>query len=206
MWRIAVLFLGSWSFLAAQTIGDFLLDAYRIVELPVSREVTALTFPSAVTAVAGADMLIDDGRAATEFEEGTPLRFHVTHAKGTNFLLVRAVQQEATGTLTVIFEGMAYVLQLRAVAANPIASAIFKRSAEKPAVKVERPSEPVKFSPRVGLSVLDRARAYPVLVRSLPKAVEGVTLRAQSRKINLPDLEIDVQEVYRFTRTPSSSC
>jgi hypothetical protein len=48
--------------------------------------------------------------------------------------------------------------------------------------------------------LLDRARAYPVLVRSLPKAVEGVTLRAQNRKIVLPDLEITVQEVYRFSK------
>jgi len=65
---------------------------------------------------------------------------------------------------------------------------------------VEAPPEPVKFSPRIGLSLLDRARAYPVLVKSLPKAVEGVTLRAQNRKVNLPDLEITVQEVYRFSK------
>src|SRR6185369_1276293 len=51
-----------------------------------------------------------------------------------------------------------------------------------------------------GLSLLDRARAYPVLAKSLPKAVEGVTLRAQDRKISLPDLEITVQEVYRFSK------
>jgi hypothetical protein len=68
------------------------------------------------------------------------------------------------------------------------------------AVRVDAPPEPVKFSPRIGLSLLDRARAYPVLVRSLPKAVEGVTLRAQNRKVELPDLEITVQEVYRFSR------
>jgi hypothetical protein len=39
-----------------------------------------------------------------------------------------------------------------------------------------------------------------VLQQSLPKAVEGVTLCAQNRKIVLPDLEITVQEVYRFSR------
>jgi hypothetical protein len=65
---------------------------------------------------------------------------------------------------------------------------------------VDAPPEPVKFSPRIGLSLLDRARAYPVLVRSLPKAVEGVTLRAQNRTVELPDLEITVQEVYRFSK------
>jgi hypothetical protein len=200
MWRCAALLAGLSSSLAAQTINDVPLDAHKVVELPVSREVTTVTFPSAITAVAGADMLIDDGRAAAEVDEGTPLRFHVTHAKGTNFLLVSSVQAEASGTLTVIFEGAAYVLQLHSVAANPIASAIFTRTEATVATKVERLPEPVKFSPRVGLSVLDRARAYPLLTRTLPKAVEGVTLRAQHRKIALPDLEIEVQEVYRFSR------
>lgn len=200
MWRCAALLVGIATSVVAQTISDFPLDAHKAVELPVSREVTTVTFPGIITAVAGADMLIDDGRAATEVEEGTPLRFHVTHAKGTNFLLVRSAQPDATGTLTVIFEGSAFVLQLRSVAANPIASVIFKRTAEPDAVKVERLPEPVRFSPRIGLSVLDRARAFPVLAQALPKAVEGVTLRAQHRKIDLPDLEIEVQEVYRFSR------
>lgn len=198
--RMGLLFLGGLSALSAQTIREFSLDAYRSVELPVSREVTTVTFPASIMAVAGADMLIEDGRAATEVEEGAPIRFHVTHAKGTNFLLVRNVQPDTSATLSVIFEGAAYVFQLRAVLENPIASAIFKRGAEQAAVKVDRLPEPVRFSPRVGLSVLDRARAYPVLVKSLPKAVEGVTLRAQRRKLDLPDMEIDVQEVYRFSR------
>ena len=200
MWKIAGLIAASASALAAQTIREVALDAHKVVELPVSREVTTLTLPGNITAVAGADMLIDDGRGATEVEEGMPIRFHVTHAKGTNFLLVRSVQPEASGTLTVIFDGAAYVVQLQTVTANPVASAIFRRSDSEVAAKVECLPEPVKFSPRVGLSVLDRARAYPVLARSLPKAVEGVTLRAQQRKIDLPDLEVDVQEVYRFSR------
>jgi hypothetical protein len=200
MWKVAGLFMASLSALSAQTIREFALDAHKAVELPVSREVTTVTFPGPITAIAGADMLIDDGGAATEVEEGTPIRFHLTHAKGTNFFLVRAVEPQANGTLTAIFEGAAYIVQLESVPANPIASAIFKRGEPDAAVKVDRLPEPVKFSPRAGLSVLDRARAYPVLARSLPKAVEGVTLRAQHRKTELPDVEIEVQEVYRFSR------
>lgn len=200
MWKIAGLFIASASALAAQTIREFGLDVHKVIELPVSREVTTVTLPGPITAVAGADMLIDNGRAATEVEETAPVRFQVTHAQGTNFLLVRSVQPEAAGTLTVIFEGAAYIVQLQSVAANPVASAIFKRGNADAAVKVDHVPEPVKFSPRVGFSVLDRARAYPVLARSLPKAVDGVTLRAQHRKVELPDVEIDVQEVYRFSR------
>ncbi len=199
MLRVVTVFLGALSALSAQTISEFPLDAHKAVELPVSREVTTVTFPSPITAVAGADMLIDDGRAATDVEEGAPMRFQVTHAKGTNFILVRAVQPDASATLTVIFDGAAYVLQLHAVGANPVASAMFKRSDDAAAVRVDQLPEPVRFSPRIGLSLLDRARAYPVLERALPKAVEGVTLRAQHRRIELPDLEIEVQEVYRFS-------
>lgn len=200
MWKVTSLFLASLSALAAQSIREFPLDAHKVVELPVSREVTTVTFPGPLTAIAGADMLIDGGHGATEVEDGTLVRFHVTHVKGSNFALIRGVQPDASGTLTAIFEGSAYVIQLQGVSANPVASAIFKRGDSDAAVKVDRLPEPVKFSPRAGLSVLDRARAYPVLVRSLPKAVEGVTLRAQQRKTELPDLEIDVQEVYRFSR------
>jgi hypothetical protein len=200
MWRIAGLLLGVASLLAAQTIRDLTLDPQQAVDLPVSREITTVMFPGAITAVAGADMLINSGRKAAEVEEGAPLRFQVTHAPGSNFILVRSLQPDAAGRLMVIYDGAAYVLELRSVAANSVASAIFKRAAVASAVKVEAPPEPVKFSPRIGLSLLDRARAYPVLVKSLPKAVEGVTLRAQNRKVELPDLEITVQDVYRFSK------
>jgi hypothetical protein len=202
MWRVVGIFLAALSAASAQTIGEFTLDAKKITELPVSHEVTAVTLPGPITAIAGADMLIDNGSAAAvEVEDGTPLRFHVTHVKGSNFFLVQSLQPETSGTLTVIFESSAYVLALRTVAANPVASAIFKRgNSDAVAVKVDHPPEPVRFSPRIALGVLDRARAYPVLAKSLPRAVEGVTLRAQGRKVELPDVEINVQEVYRFSK------
>jgi len=157
-------------------------------------------FPGAITAVAGADMLIEGGRGPVEIEEGALVRFHVTHAPGSNFILVRSLQPETTARLTVIYEGSAYVIQLHSVESDSVASVIFKRADTQIAVRLDAPPEPVKFSPRIGLSLLDRARAYPVLVKALPKAVEGVTLRAQNRKVELPDLEITVQEVYRFSK------
>ena len=181
MWRYAVLLLGGVSALAAQTIRDVTLDPRQAVDLPVSREITTVTFPGPITAVAGTDMLVDRGKEAVEVEEGTPLRFQVTHAPGTNFILVRSLQPEATGRLTAIYDDSAYVIQLRTVEANSVASVIFHRAVVPAAVEVESPPEPVKFSPRIGLSLLDRARAFPVLVKTLPKAVEGGdALRAES--------------------------
>jgi len=201
MWKIAGLFFvtaaSAW---AVQPISAVALDPQQAVDLPVSREITTVMFPGAITAVAGADMLIESGRGTVEIEEGALVRFHVTHAPGSNFILVRSLQPEATARLTAIFEGSAYVIQLHSVESDSVASVIFKRADAQTAVRVDAPPEPVKFSPRIGLSLLDRARAYPVLVKALPKAVEGVTLRAQNRKVELPDLEITVQEVYRFSK------
>jgi hypothetical protein len=200
MWKFIGLFLAAALSLTAQPIRNFVLDPTQAVDLPVSREITTVMFPGALTAVAGADMLIESGKGAVEIDEGTPVRFHVTHAPGSNFILVRSLQPEATARLTAIFEGSAYVIQLHSVESDSVASVIFKRADAQMAVRVDAPPEPIKFSPRIGLSLLDRARAYPVLVKALPKAVEGVTLRAQNRKVELPDLEITVQEVYRFSK------
>ncbi len=200
MLKTLPLFIGLASALAAQTIREAKLDPRQAVDLPVSREVTTVMFPGPITAVAGADMLIEGGKQSVEVEEGTPLRFHVSHAPGSNFLLVRSLQPEAAARLTAIYGGAAYVLNLRTVAADSVASVIFQPATEATAVQVETPPEPVKFTPRIGLSLLDRARAYPVLAKTLPKAVEGVTLRAQNRKVELPDVEVTVQEVYRFSR------
>src|ERR1044071_2621751 len=115
MWKFAGVFLGVASALGAQPIRDLTLDPQQAVDLPVSREITTVMFPGAITAVAGADMLIDNGKAAVEIEEGSPLRFHVTHAPGSNFILVRSLQPEATGRLTAIYESSAYVIELRSV-------------------------------------------------------------------------------------------
>lgn len=198
--RLFAFSLAAASALVAQPIRHVSLDPDRAVDVPVSREITTVMLPGLITAVAGADMLIDSGKAAVELEEGTPVRFHVTHAPGSNFILIRSMQPDATGRLTAIYEGSAYVLNLRTVASDSVASLIYKRMVMQRAVRVDAPPEPVKFTPRVGLSLLDRARTYPVLVKSLPKAVEGVTLRVQNRKLQLPDLEINVQEVYRFSK------
>lgn len=200
MWKFAGLVFVTAAALAAQPIRDLSLDPTRAVDLPISREITTVMFPGAITAVAGADMLIDGGKGAVEIEEGIPVRFHVTHAPGSNFILIRSLQPETVGRLTAIYDGSAYVLQLHAVEGDSVASVIFKRANAQNAVRVDSPPEPVRFTPRIGLSLLDRARAYPVLVKSLPKAVEGVTLRAQNRKVELPNIEITVQEVYRFSK------
>ena len=200
MWKSFGLFLAFASVLSAQTIREVTLDPRQAFDLPVSREITTVMFPGPITAVAGAEMLIESGKGSVEVEEGTPLRFHVSHAPGSNFILVRTLQPEATARLTAIYQGSAYVLQLRSVAADSVASVIFQPKTDAGAVRVDAPPEPVKFSPRIGLSLLDRARAYPVLAKTLPKAVEGVTLRAQNRTVTLPDVEITVQEVYRFSK------
>lgn len=192
------LLLGPW--LGAQSITVTPLDPQKVVTIAVSREVTTLTFPGAITAVAGADMLIDDGRQGTDVDAGANLRFHVSQLRGTNFVLVQSLNATAEGTLTVIFEGAAYVMALRTVDVDPVASVIFGRAPLPSVTRVAHVPPEVPFSPRVAFSLLDRARAYPLLARVLPSAVEGVTCRAPHRTVQLADVAVTVDEVYRFSR------
>ena len=99
------LFIGLTSAIAAQTIREARLDPKQALDLPVSREVTTIMVPGPITAVAGADMLIEGGKQTVEVEEGTPLRFHVSHAAGSNFILVRSLQPDAAARLTAIYDG-----------------------------------------------------------------------------------------------------
>lgn len=200
MIRLLALLLGSAVFVLGQSIREVTLDPLQAVDLPVSKEITTVVFPGAISAVAGSDVLLETGKGNIEVDEGAPLRFQVTHAQGANFLLIRSLQPESSARLTAIYEGAAYVLELRTVPTDSTASLIFRKPVLNAAKRVEGPPEAVKFSSRIGLSLLDRARAYPILSKSVPKAVEGVTLRAQNRVVTLPDLEITVQEVYRFSK------
>jgi hypothetical protein len=184
----------------AQAIREIPLNPRVVVDLDVSSEVTTLVFPGPLTAIAGAGMLIDDGRAPGETDEGSPFRFHVTHAPASNFVLVRSLRPDASARLTSIYKNNAYVFELQTVAFGSTASAILQESEGGVARRVEMPPSPVRFSPTIGLSLLDRARAYPVLAQSLPRAVEGVKLSLQNRAVQLDDLRIEVQEVYRFSR------
>src|SRR5579883_1845746 len=185
MRRLAAVFLCSLAVSSAETINEYSLNPYKAVDLSVSREVTTITLPGPIGAVVAADMLIEDGRnGGVEVEEGTNVRFQVTHPAGSNFVLVRSLQANAEGRLTIIFENSAYVIQLHSVPSDSVASAIFKRPAPTEAVKLSSIPEPVKFTSRIGLSLLDRARSYPLLAQALPRAVEGVTRREQRRKID----------------------
>lgn len=199
-WRQSVFFCILTTGMAAQPVLEVAINPRAVVDLPVSREITTLVFPGPITAIAGADMLIDSGKGGVDAGEDTPLRFHASHAPGSNFVLIRSLQAGASGRLTLIFEGDALVVTLHSVEANSVASVIFEKPVTASAVRVSTPPAPVKFSPRAGFSVLDRARAFPVLSSALPRALEGVALCAQNRKVVLRDLQIDVQEVYRFSK------
>lgn len=184
----------------AQAIREYPLNAHAVVELDVSDDVTTIVFPEAITAIAGAGMLIDTGRAATEVEERADLRFQVSHAPASNFILVRSLRPDAVGRLTAIYKREAYVFELRSVPTGSIASAILREVSVPSARPVELPPAAVKFTPKIGFSLLDRARAYPVLVDALPRAVDGVSLRTHDRTVEFAGLRIHVQEVYRFAR------
>ena len=200
MIRLLALLFGSASFVLGQSIREATLDPLQAVDLPVSREITTVVFPGAISAVAGSDVLLETGKGNIEVDEGAPLRFQITHAQGANFILIRSLQPNSSARLTAIYEGAAYVLELRTVQADSTASLIFRKPVSNTAKRVDGPPEAVKFSSRIGLSLLDRARAFPILSKTVPKSVEGVTLRAQNRTVTLPDLEITVQEVYRFSK------
>jgi hypothetical protein len=167
--------------LNARSITQLRLDDYLIQTIPVAIDKgnTTIMFPGPVSglyaskvspvAVTNADFLIDF----------TP---------GKNYFCIRALKENAEDVLTAIFEQKAYVLKLKA-SSNPYYVASFYRSQEFS----EKALSPAKL-----ISLLDKAKAYQLLVKHQPDAIEGVSYYLPSKTIAYTNFNVFLKEVWRF--------
>src|SRR4051812_12773812 len=89
--------------LQTQVIKQFPLDERTVYEIPVSREVpTTIMFPSAITAIEGANV-----SASPE----TPAPLLLAYTPGRYFFSVRALDPTAKAAVNVVWKNKTYVLR-----------------------------------------------------------------------------------------------
>lgn len=167
--------------LNAGSIKQLRLDEYLIQTIPVATDKgnTTIMFPAPISglyaskvspvAVTNADFLIDF----------TP---------GKNYFCIRALKENAEDVLTAIFEQKAYVLKLKA-SKTPYYVASFYRS--------QIPNEK-SLSPARLISLLDKAKAYQLLVKNQSETVEGVSYYLPNKVIGYTNFNVLLKEVWRF--------
>ena len=146
----------------SQSIQQVWLDDRVAVSVPVAtNRVTTISFPGPIEAIDGAGITVD-GK--------TPGRFQLAHARGSAFLSVRALFPKASANLNIRWNDHTYVFELMESNA-PVLSLIM---AALPTPEEAGVGHAPEVSPLKLLSLLDKAKAFPLLKSQQPETVADV--------------------------------
>ena len=138
------------------------LDDHVAVSVPVAtNRVTTISFPSPIDAIDGAGITVD-GK--------TPGQFQLAHAKGSAFLSVRALFPKASANLNIRWNEHTYVFEL--IESN--APVLSLNMAALPTPEASGAGRAPEVSPLKLLSLLDKAKAFPLLKSQQPESVADV--------------------------------
>ncbi len=165
------------------------LDDRVVVSVPVAtNRVTTINFPGAITAIDGVGVTVD-GK--------TPGLFQLAHTKGSAFLSVRALFPKASANLNIRWKDHTYVFEL-AESSEPVLSL---NLAAMPTPEEEGSGHAPEVSPIKLLSLLDKAKVFPLLKVQQPESVANVdftTYDGRPLVSNFNDYEIQIEEAFRF--------
>jgi hypothetical protein len=163
------------------------LDERVVVTVPVStNRVTTISFPGPIAAIDAVGVTAD-GK--------TPGNFQLAHTKGSSFVSVRALARKAATNLNIRWNKRTYVFELIEGDAPVLALNLEDRAA----TEIVQPAPQV--TPTRLLSLLDKAKTFPLLKKQQPDAVAGAEARAfgdEPQITDFNDFEIRIEEVFRF--------
>lgn len=161
------------------------LDEFVIYDVPVAHKTgtTTIMFPSEISGLYAKSV-------STQEQENA--NFLITFTPGNFYLTIRALKADAEDHLTVIFNRKAYVLHLKA-SEKPFYNITFYQD--------ERQSKEggrTAVVPERLLSLMDKAKAYPLLAMHHPEALAGVLHANPGITTPYEGFEVRIREVWRF--------
>lgn len=161
------------------------LDEFVIYDIPVASKTgtTTIMFPSEISG------LFAKSIAAQEQENAG---FLISFTPGNFYFTIRALKKDAEDHLTVIFNRKAYVLHLTA-SEKPFYNVTFYQDERK-----GKDGSRTAIVPERLLSLMDKAKAYPLFAQNHPDALAGV-LHAVPGITNYYDgFHVRIRDVWRF--------
>jgi hypothetical protein len=165
------------------------LDENVLVVVPVAtNRVTTISFPSPIEAIDGAGITLD-GK--------TPGQFQLAHVRGSSFLSVRALLPKASANLNIRWNDQTFVFEL--MESNPPVLSL--NMAAMPAPEEFGAGSAPEVSPLKLLSLLDKAKAFPLLKTQQPESVADVGFTTYDGKpliSDFNDYQIHIEQAFRF--------
>jgi hypothetical protein len=174
----------------SQSIQQAWLDDRVAVSVPVAtNRVTTISFPGPIDAIDGAGVTVD-GK--------TPGQFQLAYTRGAAFLSVRALLPKASANLNIRWNERTYVFEL--LESNPPVLSLIMEALPEPDETGAGRSAP-DASPLKLLSLLDKAKAFPLLKSQQPESVADVGFTTYDGKplvSDFNDYQIQIEEAFRF--------
>jgi hypothetical protein len=169
----------------ATAIKQFPLDERTVYQIPIGRDVpTTLMFPSALTAIEGANV-------ASSAEASAPVL--LAYTPGQHFFSVRALEPGAKGAVNVVWKGRTFVIRFQE-SAEPFGSVTFIE--EDFAGRSHAPLK--RITPETLLGLLDQAKGFALVAQQYPEAVRQIEHVAPRNVCFYRDFQVTVEEVFRF--------
>ena len=169
----------------SQVIKQFPLDERTVYEIPIGRDVpTTLMFPSALTAIEGANI-----SAAPD----TPAPVLLSYTPGRYFFSVRAQDENAKAAINVVWKNRTFVIRFVS-SPEPYGSVTFYEDA----LAGRSASLQRRVTPEVLLGLLDRAKSFRLVQQQYPEAVQQIEHAAPGDVTLYKNFKVSVDEVFRF--------
>lgn len=161
------------------------LDEFVIYDIPVASKsgTTLVMFPSEISGLYAKSV-------STQEQENA--NFLISFTPGNFYFSIRALKTDAEDHLTVIFNRKAYVLHLTA-SEQPFYNVTFYQD-ERAGMGGDR----VAVVPERLLSLMDKAKAYPLFAANSPDALAGVLHTAPGITNYYEGFNVCIRDVWRF--------
>ena len=148
--------------------------------------VTTVTFPSAISKIAGVNVATDGSSD-----------FVIAAKPGSYYFNIMAQKKGATGTLTVIHNRQIYILYLKQDDSKAYASVNFSASSGGSS---SYSGKSVSVTPARLLSLIDMTKGYELFKKRYPSEVRDTVHVKNHRFFNYDKFKIELLEVVRFNR------
>ena len=148
--------------------------------------VTTVTFPSAISKIAGVNVAMDGSSD-----------FVIAAKPGSYYFNIMAQKKGATGTLTVIHNRQIYILYLKQDDSKAYASVNFSASSGGSS---SYSGKSVSVTPARLLSLIDMTKGYELFKKRYPSEVRDTVHVKNHRFFNYGKFKIELLEVVRFNR------
>lgn len=169
----------------AGSISQKPLDEFVIYDVPVAHKTgtTTIMFPSEISGLYAKSV-------ATQEQENAG--FLISFTPGNFYFTIRALKKDAEDHLTVIFNRKAYVLHLTA-SEKPFYNVTFYQDERR-----GKEGGRVSVVPERLLSLMDKAKAYPLFAQNHPDALAGVLYTAPDTSNLYEGFTVRIRDVWRF--------